>query len=85
MSFLADWSALEGTKFGSPMKRFWDVVREGCNAFTTRVFNAMRAAGTENIDVNFPSTEERTNAAGEWDWDWSEQQVPSTVIVLHED
>ncbi|KAH8882953.1 amidase [Thozetella sp. PMI_491] len=65
---LATAAALRGARFGLPVKRCWERVPPGCKALASQVFDAMKDAGAEIIEVDLPSVEERTNPEGTWDW-----------------
>lgn len=60
---------LKGAKFGIPMKRCWEMVEESCKTVAESVVEAMKGAGAEVFEVDFPSIEERVGESGTWDWE----------------
>lgn len=66
--FLATRDSLQGAKFGLPIKRCWDVVPEDRKKIALRLFEAIRAAGAEIVDTDFPCAEDRIPPNGGWDW-----------------
>ena len=65
---LTDSDALKGTKFGLPMKRFWDVAPLPQRAVVEKLLELLRAVGAEIVEVDLPCAEERLHADGHWDW-----------------
>lgn len=61
-------SSLKGAKFGLPRKRCWDQVSDSLKQAATRIFDAIKEAGGDVIDTDFPCAEERIPLDGEWDW-----------------
>ena len=59
---------LKAARFGLPIKRCFQVVREDHKKIALRLLEVLKHSGAEIIEVDFPSIEERTNAGGEWDW-----------------
>lgn len=72
LSYVSTAEALRGARFGLPMKRCWDKVPPGCKRVASRVLDAIRGAGAEIFEVDFPSVEERVNEEGTWDWEHGE-------------
>ena len=59
---------LKGARFGLPMRRCFDLVRQDHQKVAKTVFDALRSKGAEIIEVDFPSIDERIDKSGEWDW-----------------
>jgi amidase len=68
MDFITDKSALKGSKFGLPIKGVWDFVPEDQKKVAMKIFDGIREAGGEVIEVDYPSADERINKRGIWDW-----------------
>jgi amidase len=60
--------ALNGARFGLPIKRFWDVVPLRQRKVAEKVLRLIEEAGAEIIAVDMPCAEERLNSDGAWDW-----------------
>ncbi|KAH9908520.1 amidase [Xylariomycetidae sp. FL2044] len=69
ITHLATSDVLKGAWFGLPIRRCWELVPPGCKAVASKVLDAIRQAGAEIIEVDFPSIGERTNENGSWDWE----------------
>ncbi|EON67128.1 hypothetical protein W97_06381 [Coniosporium apollinis CBS 100218] len=67
-AFMSDRHALQGAKFGMPMKRCWDFVPEDQREVANKILDAITAAGGELIETDFPCTTERIPETGTWDW-----------------
>ena len=67
-SFITDREALKGAKFGLPYKRCWELVPGDQKAVASLVFDAIKEAGAEIVEVDFPSYEDRIAEDGQWDW-----------------
>lgn len=65
---LTDRKALQGAKFGLPMRRFWRVAPEPQRKVVEHVLRLIRDAGAEILEVELPCAEERLREDGEWDW-----------------
>lgn len=72
MDYLSSSEVLRGARFGLPIRRCWDTVPSSCRTVASKVLDAIRRAGAEIIEVDFPSIEERTNENGTWDWELGE-------------
>ena len=59
---------LRGARFGLPMRRCFDLVRQDHQQVAKRVLDALKSKGAEIIEVDFPSIDERKDKSGEWDW-----------------
>lgn len=59
---------LKGVRFGLPMRRCFDLVRQDHQEVAKRVLDALKSKGAEIIEVDFPSIDERIDKSGEWDW-----------------
>lgn len=70
--YLSSSQVLRGARFGLPMRRCWDAVPLVCRDVASKIMEAIRAAGAEIIEVDFPSIDERTNEDGTWDWELGE-------------
>ena len=66
--FLRDKGSLRGAKFGLPIKRCWEFVKEDQKREATRILDGITRAGGEIIHVDYPCAEERIAANGKWDW-----------------
>ncbi|RYP10609.1 hypothetical protein DL764_000579 [Monosporascus ibericus] len=78
---LSTAEALRGARFGLPMKRMWEKVSPGCKEVASRVLDAMRAAGAEILEVDFPSVEERVNEKGTWDWEHGDPERSEWTVA----
>ncbi|KAK1757326.1 putative amidase family protein [Echria macrotheca] len=67
--WLTGSETLKGAKFGIPFKRCWEMVEPSCKAVAEKVVDAIRKAGAEVVEVDFPSVEERVGKDGSWDWE----------------
>ena len=67
-AFSSDRRALEGAKFGLPMKRFWDVAPQPQRRVVERLLVLLKQAGAEVVEVDMPCAEERIHEDGHWDW-----------------
>ncbi|RYO85801.1 hypothetical protein DL766_003757 [Monosporascus sp. MC13-8B] len=65
---LSPAEALRTARFSLPMM-VWEKVPRGCKEMASRVLDAMRAAGADILETDFPSVEERGNEARSWDWE----------------
>lgn len=68
-SCLTDRHALEGARFGVPMKRFWECAPQPQRRVIERVLKLIAQAGAEIRVVDMPCAEERLAEDGEWDWE----------------
>ena len=68
-SCLTDRHALEGARFGVPMKRFWECAPQPQRKVIERVLKLIAQAGAEILVVDMPCAEERLAEGGEWDWE----------------
>ena len=66
--FITDKSALKGAKFGLFIKGLWDFVPEDQKIVAMKIFEGIREAGGEVIEVNYLLVDERINKRGIWDW-----------------
>lgn len=66
--FIVNKSALKGAKFGLPMKGVWNFVPQDQKKVAMKIFDGIREAGGEIIEVDYPSADERINERGIWDW-----------------
>ena len=65
---LTDRKALQGARFGLPMKRFWELAPLPQRKVAEKVLHLIEEAGAEVIPVEMPCAEERIHADGHWDW-----------------
>lgn len=65
---LSSRESLKGAKFGLPRKRCWDLVSEDRKKVALKLFEAIKAAGAEILDIDFPCAEDRIPPNGDWDW-----------------
>jgi amidase len=79
--FLAGKEVLKGARFGLPIKRCWELAPPHCKKVAERVFDVMRDAGAEIVDVDFPSVEERIGAEGAWNWEHGEPAKSEWTVV----
>jgi amidase len=79
--FLADKQILKGARFGLPIKRCWESAPLHCKEVAQRVFDTMRDAGAEIMDVNFPSIEERISPEGTWNWEHGEPSKSEWTVA----
>jgi amidase len=73
---LADRHALKGSKFGLPMKRFWDVAPVPQRHVVEHLISLLKTAGAEIVEVDLPCAEERIHPDGHWDWARYSQSHP---------
>ncbi|RYP86129.1 hypothetical protein DL769_000807 [Monosporascus sp. CRB-8-3] len=78
---LSTAEALRGARFGLPMKRVWEKVPPGCKEVASRVLDAMRAAGAQILEADFPSVEERVNDEGIWDWEHGDPERSEWTVA----
>lgn len=67
-AFLSDKKALKGAKFGLPIKRCWEFVKEDQKRAANRILDGIVEAGGEIIHIDYPCAEERIKPNGKWDW-----------------
>ena len=67
-AYLSDKNVLKGAKFGLPIKRCWEFVKEDQKREAVRIFDGIVGAGGEIIHVDYPSAEERIGEDGKWNW-----------------
>ena len=72
---------LKGSKFGIPTKRCWEMVEESCKAVAESVVQAMKEAGAEVFEVDFPSIDERVDESGSWDWERGPPQKSEWTVA----
>ncbi|KAL9044546.1 MAG: hypothetical protein Q9214_002324, partial [Letrouitia sp. 1 TL-2023] len=65
--FMSDKKSLRGAKFGLPIKRCWEFVKEDQKREATRIFDGIIKAGGEIVHLNYQCAEERIAANGKWD------------------
>ena len=51
-----------------PRNRCWDLVPDDRKKIATKLFEAIREAGGDIINTNFPCAEDRLSPDGTWDW-----------------
>jgi hypothetical protein len=68
VDFISDKTAFKGVKFGLPIKGCWDFVPEDQKEVTMKIFDGIREAGGEIIEVEYPCAKERILKRGIWDW-----------------
>ncbi|KAF2152653.1 amidase signature enzyme [Myriangium duriaei CBS 260.36] len=66
---LSTREALQGAKFGLPIKRCWDLCPSDCKEVAGKVLDAIKEAGGTIIDIDIPSIEERVGPSGKWNWE----------------
>ena len=81
LKYIATAEALRGARFGLPMKRCWEKVPPSCKRVASSVLDAIRAAGAEIFEVDFPSAEERINGEGTWDWEHGASAKSEFTVV----
>lgn len=79
---LATKESLKGAKFGLPIKRCWDQVSDGRKEAALRIFAAIREAGGDVIDTDFPCADDHIPADGGWDWSAPSLERDSTQLNL---
>ena len=79
--FLVGKEALKGARFGLPIKRCWDLAPRHCKEVALRVFDAIKTAGAEIVDVDFPSIEERVGPEGTWNWEHGEPSQSEWTVA----
>jgi amidase len=79
--FLARKEVLKGARFGLPIKRCWELAPPHCKEVAVRVFDVMKEAGAEIVDVDFPSIEERIGAEGAWNWEHGEPSKSEWTVA----
>lgn len=67
-TFISSMAVLKGAKFGLPCKGCWDLVPPDQQKVASKVFEAIKAAGGEIIQTEFPCAEERIPSDGNWNW-----------------
>lgn len=72
--FLATKFSLKGAKFGLPIKRCWEQIADTRKETATRIFDAIREAGGDVLDTDFPCAEDHIPPDGGWDWSGSRTQ-----------
>jgi amidase len=78
---MAGKEVLRGARFGLPIKRCWELAPPHCKKVAERVFDVMRDAGAEIVDVDFPSVEERIGTEGAWNWEHGEPAKSEWTVV----
>lgn len=66
--YLTTQASLKGARFGLPGKRCWDLVPDERRQVALKVFEAIRQAGGDVINAEFPCAEARISPSGSWDW-----------------
>jgi amidase len=72
---------LIGARFGLPIKRCWELAPAHCKEVALGVFDAIKDAGAEIVDVNFPSVEERIDPEGAWNWEHGEPSKSEWTVA----
>ena len=67
-AFLTNRSALQGAKFGLPIKRCWEFVTGTQREVAETMISLIKEAGAEIHYVDYPCAEERIAENGKWDW-----------------
>jgi amidase len=78
--YLTTSASLRGACFGLPVKRCWEAVPSSCKKVAIRVLDAIKGAGAEIYEVDFPSVEERVNEKGDWDWEHGEKEQSEWTV-----
>ena len=65
---LSDKKSLRGAKFGLPIKRCWEFVKEDQKREATRIFDGIIEASGEIVNLDYQCAEDRIAANGKWDW-----------------
>lgn len=81
LDFLSSSETLRGARFGLPMRRCWDLAPPACKIVALRVLDAIRKAGAEIVEVNFPSIDERVNEIGSWNWEHGEPSKSQWTVA----
>lgn len=81
-AFVTDRHALKGARFGLPMKRVWNLVKKDHGDIAMRLIDAIKEAGADVIETDFPCYEDRIREDGVWDWyDHSNSKIDSKHSV----
>ncbi|KAF2436222.1 amidase [Tothia fuscella] len=80
-SFLSIKTCLTGARFGLPIRGCWDSVPQDIKDTALKVLAAIRKAGAQVIDTNFPCASERIPPGGEWDWEYGRATESEFTIV----
>ncbi|KAK3330769.1 amidase [Apodospora peruviana] len=84
-SFAACVSGLEklkGARFGLPMKGcFEPLAPPSAKVVVSKVLDAMRRAGAEIFEVDFPSIDERVGEDGSWNWEHGDPHRSEWTVV----
>ncbi|KAF2749742.1 amidase signature enzyme [Sporormia fimetaria CBS 119925] len=80
---LAGKTALQGAKFGLPLKRVWEAAAQSEKHKASykelqKLIKLLEKAGAEIVDVNFPSAEEIISPEG-WNWEYADGKSGSKL------
>ncbi len=59
MSYISTQEALKDTRFGLPIKGYWELAPPACKDMVSRIMDAIKQAGAEIVEVDFSNIEER--------------------------
>jgi amidase len=79
--FLAGKEVLKGARFGLPIRRCWELAPPHCKEVALKVLDAIRDAGAEIVDVDFPSVEDRIGPEGTWNWEHGEPSKSEWTVA----
>jgi amidase len=79
--FIVGKEVLKGARFGLPIKRCWELAPLHCKEVALRVFDTMKDAGAEIVNVDFPSIEERIGPEGTWNWEHGEPSKSEWTVA----
>ncbi|TPX16345.1 uncharacterized protein E0L32_003994 [Thyridium curvatum] len=81
LSYISTMDVLKGARFGLPLKGCWNLVDPAGKKVAASVLDAMKRAGAEIVEVDFPSVEERVNEEAGWNWEHGEPSTSEWTVT----
>lgn len=79
--YLTTKASLKNARFGLPNKRCWEFVTKDIKEKALGVLEAIKEAGADVVDVDFPCAEDRISADGKWDWTYGKPSESEFSVV----
>lgn len=79
--YLTTKASLKGARFGLPNRKCWECVTNDIRDKALQVIEAIKEAGADIVEVDFPCADDRIPPDGNWDWTHGEPSESEFSVV----